>query len=63
MEQLQTRYSILDKEVKRTTKAHRSAFVENLADEAETAAQMQNMVTLYTITKALAGGLKTVTFQ
>ena len=56
--QLQTRYSTLDKEVKRKTKADKRAFIENLADEAETAAQMQNMATLYKITKALAGGFK-----
>ena len=56
--QLQARYSTLDKEVKRKTKADKRAFIENLADEAETAAQMQNMATLYKITKALAGGFK-----
>ena len=56
--QLQTRYSTLDKEVKRKTKADKRAFIENLADEAETAAQMQNMAALYKITKALAGGFK-----
>ena len=56
--QLQTRYSTLDKEVKRKTKADKRAFIENLADEAETAAQMQNMATLYKITKALDGGFK-----
>ena len=56
--QLQTRYSTLDKEVKRKTKADKRAFIEKLADEAETAAQMQNMATLYKITKALAGGFK-----
>ena len=55
---LHTRYSILDKEVKRKTKADKRAFIENLADEQETAAQMQNMATLYKITKALAGGFK-----
>ena len=58
--QLQTRYSTLDKEVKRKTKADKRAFIENLADEAETAAQMQNMATLYKITKALAGGFKNI---
>ena len=57
-EQLQTRYSSLDKEVKRKTKADKRAFIENLADEADTAAQMQNMATLYKITKAVAGGFK-----
>ena len=54
-EQLQTRYSTLDKEVDRKTKADKKAFIANLADEAETVAQMQNMATLYKITKALAG--------
>ena len=54
----QARYSTLDKEVKRKTKADKRAFIENLADEAETAAQMQNMATLYKITKALAGGFR-----
>ena len=48
----------MDKDVKRKTKADKRAFVENLADKAETAAQMQNMVILYNITKALAGGFK-----
>ena len=61
--QLQTRYSTLDKEIKRKTKADKRTFIENLADEAETAAQIQNIATLYKITKALAGGFKTVTFQ
>ena len=56
--QLQARYSTLDKEVKRKTKADKRAFIENLADEAETAEQMQNMATLYQITKALAGGFR-----
>ena len=40
------------------TKADKRAFIENLADEAEMAAQMQNMATLYKITKALAGGFR-----
>ena len=48
----------MDKEVKRKTKVDKRAFIENLAVEAETAAHMQNMATLYTITKALAGGFK-----
>ena len=50
-EQLQTRYSILDKEVKRKTKSDKRALINNLADEAETAVQMQNVATLYKITK------------
>ena len=45
-------------EVKIKMKSDNRAFIENLADEAETAAQMQYMATLYKITKALAGGLK-----
>ena len=57
-DQLQTRYSILDKEVKRKTKADKRAFIENIAGEADTAAQMQNMASLYMLTKALAGGFK-----
>ena len=61
--QLQTRYSTLDKEVKRKTKADKRAFIENVADKAETAAQMQNMATLYKITKALAGGFKNCDIQ
>ncbi len=48
----------MDKDVKRKTKADNRTFVENLADKAETAAQMQNMAILYNITKALAGGFK-----
>ena len=57
-EQLQIRYSILDKGVNlRKTKADKRASIENREDEAETAAHMQNMDTLYKITifKALAG--------
>ena len=57
-EQLQSRYSELDKEVKRKTRADKRAFIENLADEAEAAAQTQNMATLYKITKTLTGGFK-----
>ena len=56
--QLHTRYSTLDKEVKGKTKADKRAFIENLADEAETAAQMQHMATLYKITNTLARGFK-----
>ena len=37
-EQLQSRYSELDKEVKRKTRADKRGFIENLADEAEAAA-------------------------
>ena len=52
----------MDKEVKRKTKADNIAFIDNLADEAETAAHMQNMATLYKITKAPAGGFKNSDF-
>ena len=41
-------------EVKRKTKSGKRACIENLTDEAETAAQMQNMAIVYNITKALA---------
>ena len=37
-------YSILDKYVKRKTKADNRAFIDNLADEAETTAQMQMQI-------------------
>ena len=37
---IQTRYSTLDKEVKRKSKVYKRAFIENLADEAETAAHV-----------------------
>ena len=57
-EQLQSKYSELDKEVKRKTRADKRAFIENLADEAEVAAQTQNMAMLYKITKTLTGGFK-----
>ena len=57
-EQLQSRYSELDKEVKRMTRADKRAFIENLADEAEAAAHTHNMATLYKITKTLTGGFK-----
>ena len=40
-EQIQTRYSTLDKEVKRKTKADKRAFIQILAGEAETAAKIQ----------------------
>ena len=57
-EQLQSRYSEPDKEVQRKTRADERAFIKNLADEAESAAQTQNMATLYKITKTLTGGFK-----
>ena len=41
-EQLQSRYSELDKEVKRKTTADKRAFIENLADEAEAAADTEH---------------------
>ena len=45
-------------QINRKTRADKSAFIENLADEAETAAQMHNMATVYKVTKALAGSFK-----
>ena len=47
-----------DQGSKTKTKADKRPFIDNLADEVETAAQMQNMATLYKITKALAGCFK-----
>ena len=44
--------------MKRQTKAEKKAFIEKLADEAEVAAQTQNIATLYKITKILVGGFR-----
>ena len=57
-EQLQTTYTKLDHEVKRKARADKKAFMEKLADEAEEAAQKQDMAMLFKITKSLAGGFK-----
>ena len=57
-EQLQTTYSELDREVKKRARADKKAFMEKLADEAEEAAQKQDMATLYRITESLGGGFK-----
>ena len=57
-EQLQTTYSELNRKVKKRARADKKAFVEKLADQAEEATQKQDMVTLYKITKSLAGGFK-----
>ena len=49
-EQVQTKYSELDREVKKKARADNKAFTEKLADDAEEAAQKQDMATLYKIT-------------
>ena len=48
----------LDKEVNGQTKGDKRAFIEKLADEAETAKKTQNIAALYEITKTIAGGFK-----
>ena len=58
IEQIQTKYSELDREVKKKERADNKAFTEKLADDAEEAAQKQDMDTLYKIIKSLAGGFK-----
>ena len=51
--QLQTLYSALDKEVKKSARADRKAYIEKIAEEAEAAASKQDMGTLYKLTKSL----------
>ena len=62
-EQLQTKYSELDRGLKTNARADKKALTEKLADDAEEAAQKQDMATMYKITKSLAGGFKTMMFQ
>ncbi|XP_056005295.1 uncharacterized protein LOC130050170 [Ostrea edulis] len=54
-DQLENRYRSLDKEVKKSTKRDKQAYIENLADEAEMAAASQDLGKLYRITKMLTG--------
>ena len=58
LEQIHTKYFELDREVKKKARADKKAFTEKLADDAEEAAQKQDMATLYKISKSLAGGFK-----
>jgi hypothetical protein len=58
-EKLETEYKILDKEVKRKTRDDKKAYIDGLAEEAETAASKQDLRTLYRITKTLKGGFQT----
>ena len=52
---LKSKYSDLNKEVKKLCRGDKKAFVENLANEAEQAAVKQDLKTLHTITKTLTG--------
>ena len=52
---LRRTYSELDKQVKRQAKRDKKLYIERLADEAEEAAKVQDLKTLYKITKTLKG--------
>ena len=54
-DQLKRSYTKTDREVKRLAKVDKKAYVERLADEAEEAARIQDLKTLYRITKTLSG--------
>ena len=54
-EQLQTKYSIKNKEVKKSARQDRKVYYEELASEAEEAARRREIGTVYKITKELAG--------
>ena len=51
----------MDKEVKRRTMTENGAFIENLADEAETEAVLQHRATMYHIPETVDVGLKNKT--
>ena len=55
---LQKEYSTLDKEVKKRARADKKTYIENIAEEAETAAAKQDMGTLYKLTKTLTNGFQ-----
>ena len=55
-EKLQAQYSKLNAKVKWSARADKRRFVENLATEAEAAAQKQEQGTVYRITKQICGG-------
>ena len=54
-ERLSREYSQKDKEVKRSTRADKRTYIENLAEDAEAAARRKDMKSLYQITKKLKG--------
>ena len=54
-EQLQTKYSVKNKEVKKSARQDRKVYYEELASEAEEAARRREIGTVYKITKELAG--------
>ncbi|KAL9956572.1 hypothetical protein ACROYT_G038065 [Oculina patagonica] len=55
-EKLQAQYSKLNAKVKRSARADKRRFVEDLATEAKAAVQKQEQVTVYRITKQICGG-------
>ena len=54
--QIQVQYVAKDREVKRSIKADKKKWMENIASEAEEAARSQHMKTLYRLTKTLCNG-------
>ena len=52
-ERLQKEYSSKDKEIKRSARQDKRAYVDKLAEKAETAAQKSELSTVYRITKQL----------
>ena len=54
-ENLQKAYSEKDKEVKRSARKDKRAYIDKLADDAEKAASKGNLNTVYKITKELCG--------
>ena len=54
-EQLTGKYSLLDREVKSMAREDKRAYVDSLANEAQEAAERQDVRTLYKITKVLSG--------
>ena len=54
-QELRVEYSAKDRLVKRSARKDKREYVENLADQAETAARRGNSGELYKITKLLAG--------
>ena len=52
---MQTKYSVKNKEVKKSARQDRKVYYEELASEAEEAARRREIGTVYKITKELAG--------
>ncbi|XP_060069052.1 craniofacial development protein 2-like [Ylistrum balloti] len=51
--QLKEEYKVKDREVKRSLKAHKKKWIDNIASDAEEAARSQHMKTSYSLTKTL----------